>query len=342
MIKMEFEANRLELKKSFRISRDVYDHKNGFIVRLEYGGLIGFGEAYEHVYYEVDTRILKKDLTRIQTFLSGSSISHPLENYNKLRQLDGIHPFSLSAADNAYWDLYAKINQAPTRTFFNLGEPTNSEVKSSFTLSIDETSVMEEECRKHNFDFYKVKLGTDRDMEIMQALYSATDAKFYVDANCGWNSAAAIEFARTFSDGRLCMIEQPLKADEWVEMEGLKREIEIPLIADESFRVINDVAHSVKSFHGINIKLAKNGGISAAIEMIKEARKNKLQVMLGCMMESSIGIGAALQLAKWVDYVDLDSFLFLKRDSGDGLVILENGVMVLPEGNGHGVGVGGK
>lgn len=137
------------------------------------------------------------------------------------------------------------------------------------------------------------------------------------------------------------MIEQPLKADEWGEMERLKQAIQIPLIADESFRIINDVITCVKSFHGINIKLAKNGGISAAIGMIKDARKKNLQVMLGCMMESSIGIGAALQLAKWVDYVDLDSFLFLKEDPGSGLRILDNGVLVFPEGIGHGVGVGG-
>lgn len=195
MIKMEFAKSRLELKKSFRISRDVYDHKKGFIVRLEYGGLSGFGEAYEHGYYQVDSRILKNDLKRIQTLLSDSSIVHPLENYKKLQQLEGLHPFSISAVDNAYWDLFARINSTPTQALFELGEPTKQEVKTSYTLSIDETSVMKEECRKHNFDFYKVKLGTDRDIEIMQTLYGATDAQFYVDANCGWSSQAAVDFA---------------------------------------------------------------------------------------------------------------------------------------------------
>lgn len=335
-LKVTLEPYRLELFKPFRISRDVYDHKDGIRVILSYGGLTGLGEANEHVYYQVTKPGLENQLNILKGIVEQQSLIHPLEMYDLMERAIGLQPFALAAMDMAYWDLYAKTQNQPTHYLFDLPVPLLKPQYSSYTISIDDPSEMEKEVRAHPFKKFKVKLGTKDDIHLMHQLLRLTESEFCIDANCAWDFDYAKEFAQTFQHTNLKMIEQPLQAEMWKPMVRLKQETHIPLFADESFIHQSDLTQCLASFDGINIKILKCGGLTPAIEIIRQAMNANAPVMIGCMMESSIGISAALQVTPWASFIDIDSILFLKNDPAYGCVIGEDGQVTLQQTPGNG------
>ena len=183
---------------------------------------------------------------------------------------------------------------------------------------------------------YKIKLGTDRDLEIVRHLRRHTDAAFRVDANCGWSADETIRNSFELKKLGVEFIEQPLPADQWDAMRNVFAESALPVIADESCIVESDVERCAEFFHGINIKLMKCGGLTPARRMIQQARRLNLQVMVGCMTESTVGISAIAQLLPLLDYVDMDGALLLGADIATG-VTLDQGRCVYPDTNGCGV-----
>jgi L-alanine-DL-glutamate epimerase-like enolase superfamily enzyme len=206
-----------------------------------------------------------------------------------------------------------------------------------YTVGIDTPEKMVEKMRAKPWSVYKIKLGVPEDLEIMKALRAATDVPFRIDANCGWTVKEAIEKSVELKKLGVEFIEQPLRGGEFDEMKDVYEKSALPVFADESCVSESDVKKCVGRFHGINIKLMKCGGLTPARRMIEEARKLGLQVMAGCMMESSIGISAVAQLLPLLDYIDMDSILLIKKDIAEGVKILENGEVVFPEENGIGV-----
>jgi L-alanine-DL-glutamate epimerase-like enolase superfamily enzyme len=183
---------------------------------------------------------------------------------------------------------------------------------------------------------YKIKLGTDHDLEIVRELRKHTQATFRVDANCGWSAEQAIRFAPELKKLGVEFIEQPLKADQWEDLKRVGQQSALPIIADESCIVEGDVKRCHGVFQGINIKLVKCGGLTPARRMIAEARKLGLSVMVGCMTESTVGISAIAQLLPLLDYVDMDGAVLLAEDVAEG-VRLERGKCVYPDAPGHGL-----
>jgi L-alanine-DL-glutamate epimerase-like enolase superfamily enzyme len=183
---------------------------------------------------------------------------------------------------------------------------------------------------------YKIKLGTARDLEIVRALREHTSATFRVDANCGWTADETIRNSRALKELNVEFIEQPLPADRWDDMRRVVAESALPVIADESCIVEGDVDRCAGHFHGINIKLVKCGGLTPARRMIARARQLKLQVMVGCMTESTVGISAIAQLLPLLDYVDMDGAVLLASDIATG-VTLDHGVCRFPDVPGNGV-----
>jgi L-alanine-DL-glutamate epimerase-like enolase superfamily enzyme len=183
---------------------------------------------------------------------------------------------------------------------------------------------------------YKIKLGTDRDLEIVRELRKHAPATFRVDANCGWTAEQTIANAPELKQLGVEFIEQPLKADLWQEMERVKAKCVLPVIADESCIVESDVERCAGLFHGINIKLVKCGGLTPARRMISRARQLGLSVMVGCMTESSVGISAIAQLLPLLDYVDMDGAVLLAKDIASGVTV-ERGICRYPNENGSGV-----
>ena len=166
---------------------------------------------------------------------------------------------------------------------------------------------------------YKIKLDASGGVELVRRLRQETQSIFRVDANCAWPAARVLEWAAQLAELNVELIEQPLAADAYAEMQKLKGRSPIPLMADESCQVESDVNACIDSFDAINIKLVKCGGLTPARRMIARAKQNGLKVMVGCMTESSIGIAPGVHLLPLLDYADLDGALLLAEDIATGI-----------------------
>lgn len=335
-IRFDLQPFRVDLYKPFRISRDVYDHKLGMRVLLGAGQYTGIGETQEHIFYGVTQSEIRQKILELKPVVETQDLIHPVSMYGLMKDAIGEHPFALAAVDMAYWDLYARVHQKPTRDLLGLPPVSGRRQFTSWTISIDSENAMVRETQDHPYKVFKVKLGTQDDIRIMRRLLSETDAEFYVDANCGWDLEKALEFARTFHGTRLKMIEQPLDITKIKLMESLRAETGIPLIADENFIRLSDLDACRPGFDGVNIKLLKCGGLTPSTNIIRKAFEMDMDLMVGCMMESSIGISAAMQIVPWVKFVDIDSFMFIRNDPATGCRVREDGEIILPEANGNG------
>ena len=182
---------------------------------------------------------------------------------------------------------------------------------------------------------YKIKLGTADDLRIIRELRAHTDAQFRVDANCGWSADETIANSRHLKKLGVEFIEQPLPADDHQGAKRVFAESALPIIADESCITEQDVRQCAGSFHGVNIKLVKCGGLTPARRMIERAKELGLKVMVGCMTESTVGISAIAQLLPLLDYVDMDGAALLAEDVADGVQVVD-GVCHFAQENGTG------
>jgi L-alanine-DL-glutamate epimerase-like enolase superfamily enzyme len=207
---------------------------------------------------------------------------------------------------------------------------------SSFTIGIDEPSVMAAKLAEaEGWPVYKIKLGSDATLDTVAALRELTAMPFRVDANGGWTARQAIELAAGLAELGVELIEQPLPPDD-PGMEEVRRSSPVPVFADEECRVESDVERCCGRFDGIVIKLVKCGGLAAARRMIERAHALGLQVMIGCMTESTVGISAAAQLIPLVDVADIDGAALLAADIARGVQV-EKGRRWYPQRPGLGV-----
>ena len=179
---------------------------------------------------------------------------------------------------------------------------------------------MQDEVRRNpGFAAYKLKVGFDGDLEATAAVREVTAAPLYVDANGGWTVSQACLRLPRLAEAGVVLCEQPIFSGRRRDWEEVRASAGMPVIVDEHCRRADDVAHWAGWVDGVNVKLQKAGGITPALEMIRRAREEGLQVMIGCMLESSVAIAAAAQLAPLADYLDLDSHLLLTDDPYEGI-----------------------
>jgi L-alanine-DL-glutamate epimerase-like enolase superfamily enzyme len=210
---------------------------------------------------------------------------------------------------------------------------------SSYTIAIttDDAEIRRRIEEAHQYPVLKIKLGSDRDEWIVRLVrQGAPDKTLRADANAGWTRERAIHMAGFLADSGFELVEQPLPPGDIDGMRAVRDHSPIPVIADESCRTASDIPALDGAVHGINIKLSKCGGLAEARRMISEARRRDMKVMLGCMIESSLGITAAAHLAPLVDYVDLDGAALLADDPFVG-ASMEHGLVRLPDAPGLGV-----
>jgi L-Ala-D/L-Glu epimerase len=200
---------------------------------------------------------------------------------------------------------------------------------------MDTIDKMVEKMLELPFPLYKIKLGTKHDIEIVTELRKHTDAIFRVDANTAWSAEQTIEFAPKLKKLGVEFIEQPLKADNWLGMALVKAKCELPIIADESCILEEDVEKCANYFDGVNIKLMKCGGLTPALRMIENAKKLGLKTMVGCMTESTIGCSAIAHLLPLLDYVDMDGPLLVHDTISEGIKI-DFGKVIYANENGIG------
>jgi L-alanine-DL-glutamate epimerase-like enolase superfamily enzyme len=178
---------------------------------------------------------------------------------------------------------------------------------------------MLKKIKEHPAPIYKIKVGSDSDLEKLKMIRENNSSIIRIDANAGWTLNQALGYLPDLEKLEIELIEQPLSKDDWQGHLSLKNATSIPIIADESCVGEKDVEKCSEFFDGINIKLTKCSGITPALEMIKKARKLNMKIMLGCMNESNIGTAALAHMAAFVDYLDADGPLLLKEELAGGL-----------------------
>ncbi|MCK0157009.1 dipeptide epimerase [Cellulophaga sp. F20128] len=324
----------LPLKHTFSISRESHNTQDSMIVSLGHQGKIGYGEATANPYYHITFESMQKEIENIRTEIENYPFTTP-EDFNRFLVQKKLSNFASCALDLAAHDLYGKIVNQPLYKIWNT-DPTKYPI-TNYTIGIDTIENMVSKMKEQPWPIYKVKLGTDQDVQIVKELRKHTDAIFRIDANCAWTAEETIEYAPELKKLGVEFLEQPLKADDWNGMEKVMHASVLPVIADESCIVEADVEKCGYHFNGINIKLTKCGGLTPALRMIKKGKAMGLKIMVGCMTESSVGISAVAQLAPQLDYVDMDGAMLLSKDIANGIQIQPNGKLIYPTLGGSGI-----
>ena len=334
-MKVSYQSYDLKFNYPFGISRGTKTHQPTFVVQLEHLGRIGFGEAPAISYYHIPVEKMIADLEQKKLFVEKFAYTEPERYWHYLHHLLPQNPFLVCALDIASWDMFGKIRNRLLKELFApefIRHPITD-----YTIGIDSIDKMVEKLKEKPWPVYKIKLGTDNDIEIMEALRKHTDSVFRIDANAAWTAKEAIEKIRAFKDLGVEFIEQPLAKDDWEGMKFLFDKSPLPLIADESCVSEHDVKKCFQHFHGINIKLTKCSGITPARRMISEARALDMKVMIGSMNESSIGSAAIAHLMPFADYIDADGPLLLEEDLASGLIYYEDATIETSANPGLGI-----
>lgn len=328
------QSYRLNLRFPFTISRSTRTFQDTVVITVSDGIIAGFGEAIPYPYYNITQEKIEESVLKSKDIIENAFGMHPSNLWDYLEPNLKDDYFTLCAINCAYWDYYARSQYRTTRSYF-CDEDKNTPL-SDYTIGIDTIEVMKQKIIETPWPIYKIKLGTEHDVEIVSELRKITDAVFRIDANCAWTVEETLKNAIKLKELSVEFIEQPLSADDWVGMKRLKKECVLPLMADESCQRFDDVEKCAAGFHGINIKLMKCGGLTPALKMIEKARELNLKVMAGCMAESTVGISNLAQIAPLLDYLDADGAMLLKNDTAKG-INLDYGKIVYPEKNGSGI-----
>lgn len=323
----------LPLRHKFEISRYSVTVQKTVVAIISDGEISGYGEATANPYYHSTQGKLGESISKAIPVIASADDKHPVELWPQLHSVLSDNYFALCAVDVAYWDYYSRKRGKVLRSFWSDG--SEKLAMTSYTIGIASIDEMKSKILEFPWPLYKIKLGTQNDLKIVETLRKYTDSVFRVDANAAWSAQQAIDYSKILKDLNVEFIEQPLPAADIDGMKRVKSESHLPCIADESCQRREDVLPCSEQFHGINIKLMKCGGITPALRMIKHARDLGLSVMAGCMTESTFGISALVQLAPLLDFIDADGPLLLASDIAFGATF-RNGQIIFSENVGTG------
>ena len=310
MIELEVATQNWPIAGSFRISRGAKTTAEVVVVEVRDGDLAGRGECVPYPRYGETVAGVTEVI---------ESLSAPLAAGLDRAGLQEAVPAGAArnAVDCALWELEARRAGSSVAAFLDL-EPLHP-LTTAFTLSVDAPDKMGRAARANaDRPVLKVKLAGDGDLERIAAVReNAPDAQLIVDANEGWSADVVEEFAAALAAHGVALIEQPLPAGQDEPLIDLQHAI--PLCADESCHTAEDVSQLAGRYDAVNIKLDKAGGLTEALRLKERAEAAGLEIMVGCMVGTSLAMAPALLLAQDAEFVDLDGPLLLSRDREPGL-----------------------
>jgi L-alanine-DL-glutamate epimerase-like enolase superfamily enzyme len=337
-MKLSHEIVALQTKHPFIIARGgSSEYRVVRVTVTDDDGISGWGEAAPSKHYgeTADTVVsVLPVLARVLEDADGWSLEaleHGLANAIRF------NASARAAVSAALHDLVGKRLGVPLYRMWGL-DPAASP-PTSFTISIapDEATLRERVREAAGYPMLKIKLGSSWDERIVRVVREMEPGKVLrVDANAAWTPKHALRMIPFLQELGVEFVEQPLPAHELEGLRFVRERSALPIIADESCLVSTDIPALAGAVDGINIKLAKCGGLREALRMVATARAHDLSVMCGCMVESSLGITAAAHLAPLLDYADLDGAALVTNDPYTGATI-EGGVVRLPGRPGLGV-----
>ena len=313
MIQVDTVRLSLPLKQKFVVSKGEAVVKTNLLTVLNnrYNG-----EAAGSVHYGPGIEEIEKDIRKGMKMMSGLS-DIDLEALKEISELE-INPIARSALVGMVLNYISGETKRYPWEVLELGTPVG--IKSSVTISIDRPSAMIEELNDSEYPIIKIKMGNEEDIMILDALEDTNGKEIRVDVNGAWSCAKAEEMIFHLANKGVKVIEQPTDAQYIAEWPHLKGKIEdVELIADEGVNNLDDYNEVSEYIDGVNIKMEKSGGILEAIKIADKAREDGKKVMLGCMVESSVGIAQSIYMSSKADYYDLDGPLLLKDDIADGI-----------------------
>ena len=333
-MKLAYRPLALATKHEFTISRGGRALFENLVVEIEHRGRIGRGEVATASYHGENAETAAAALA-VWAPLVGDD---PWAREHIVARCQTALPgnrAALSGLECALWDLCGQEAGQPVWRLLGL-DPEKVPL-SSLTLGLADWATMEKKLEEaREFPMLKIKVGGEDDLETVRKIRARTRQRLMVDANSGWTLEQALERIPRLADLGVEFVEQPLPADDLEGFLRLRERSSLPIYADESICVSADVIRFRDAVDGVNLKLAKAGGIAEGARVIATARACGLAVMIGCMIESSLGITSAAHLAPLVDHLDLDGHWLLAHDPFEG-VGGGAGRLVLPTVPGLGV-----
>jgi L-Ala-D/L-Glu epimerase len=308
----------LQLRHSWGLSRGTWTTRRNAFVRLERDGTVGLGEAAPIARYQETAEGAAAFIERARSVLERDLWEYALR-WNEIEALGPGEHAAKAALDMALLDWVGKKLGTPLWKLLGLGR--DRALTTTYSIGIDEVPVMQQKVREAaDFGVYKIKVGTKDDRKIIEGIRAVTRKPLRADANEGWTSKEqALEMIDWMAGQGVELVEQPLPAALLKEYAWLKERSKLPLFADESLMKASDIPAIAPYFHGLNIKLMKCGGVQEAVRMAAMARALGLRLMIGCMIESSLGISAAAALTPLFDHADLDGNLLIVNDPFKGV-----------------------
>jgi L-Ala-D/L-Glu epimerase len=320
----------LKLAETFTIAYASSDEEPVVGVELHHDGLVGYGEATPFDRYGETPATAIDWLERAAPLLGDDPFAFVAID-GRLAAIPG-QQASRAAIDAALHDLVGKICGQPTWRILGRTQRTP---ETTFTIGIDTVEGTADRTRRAieaGDRRLKIKVGGADDLPRLQAVKRITDVPVRVDANEGWDLESAHALLPQLQQMGVELVEQPFPADDLESFRKLARFAHgVPIVIDEGCHTLRDIPEIASYADGVNIKLAKSGGMREAIRMISAARALGMVVMIGCMIESSAGISPAAQIASLCDFVDLDGHLLLAEDPFEGLALVDGALVLSPE-----------
>jgi L-alanine-DL-glutamate epimerase-like enolase superfamily enzyme len=330
------EIVRLKLRHTWTTTMSSSDYRDNLHLRLTRDGVTGLGEGAPIVRYHEDAESARRAVESVRGyFLSANPWQFEKIMAEVFHRIQGQYA-GKAALDIALMDWIGQKLGVPLYRYFGLD--ANDTPVTTFSVGIDTPEITRQKVREAEaFPILKIKVGLKTDEAMIEAVRSVTKKPLRVDANEGWkDKEEAVRKINWLETQGVQFVEQPMPASMLEEIRWVRKRVHIPLIADEACLHPADIPKLVDAFDGVNIKLMKCGGMVEAFRMIQIAKSLGLKTMLGCMIESSIGVSAAAHLSPLVDYADLDGNLLIANDPYSGVKVKE-GKLILPDRPGLGL-----
>jgi len=333
---IKFEKVRLNLYHDWTITRGTATYKENVFVHYTKDGITGIGEAG---HMTAAGQNADRTIAELKKLIPLYKKTNPFEFFDLPEKAEkivtGLSP-AKAALDIALMDWIGKKIKLPLYKYFGL-DP-EKKVDTSFSIGRDKPDIMKQKVKEAApYHILKVKLTNQNDEEVIRIIRSVSDKPIRVDINEGWrNKESAMRKIEWLAKHGVEFIEQPMPVEMLEETKWLKERSELPIVADEAVNTSSDIPALAEAYDGINIKLMKSGGLIDAYRMAILANIYKMDIMIGCMIESSVGITAAAHLQPLARWLDLDGNLLISNDPYQG-VQFEDGHWNLPDKNGIGV-----
>jgi L-Ala-D/L-Glu epimerase len=325
-INFTWEPITLDLKTTFRIAHGASDQRHNVLVHIgegtgEAAGVVQHGENQASIIAYLEKI---KDQSWNTQYLEDTINNLPIGSQA-----------GKAAIDIALHDLLGKELGLPLYELFGLNPQKAPET--AYTIAIDAPDAMAAQAQEAQMPILKIKVGGQDDEAILAAIRGVYSGRLLVDANTAWERQQAAKIIPRLAEYGIEMIEQPLATGDIEGLQWLKKQkLGIPIFADENIKSSRDVAEHAGAVDGVVIKLMKSGGIREALRAIHTARAFDMKVMIGCMVETSVGVSAAAHISPLCDYADLDGPLLIKNDPYEG-VGYKGAQLILPEAPGLGI-----